>query len=243
MGASSSGTNPTLSAISLSEPLQQPGLCHRPVPLDGRRRDVERLRRFRNARAGEEPQLDDAAGALIERSQFGQRFVQGEHLDDLVLRLRRHRPDRAAWGLHRACTRVSGGRDRRRSRASAAPPVDERVGVQFPPANPGASPRKGVSKSARIGPAISGMPSQPANNWERVRHVFEAALLHPAEQRASFVAHSCREEPAIHDQVAALLAWHDRAGDFLETPAGVLLGHGASGDASADPASTRISDG
>ena len=80
------------------------------------------------------------------------------------------------------------------------------------------------------------MPSQPSNDWERVRHVFEAALLQPAEQRASFVAHSCRDEPAIHDQVAALLASHDRASDFLETPAGVLLGHGASGHASADPA-------
>jgi serine/threonine-protein kinase len=80
------------------------------------------------------------------------------------------------------------------------------------------------------------MPSQPSNDWERVRQVFEAALLQPAGQRASFVAHSCRDEPAIHDQVAALLASHDRASSFLETPAGVLLGHCASGHASADPA-------
>jgi non-specific serine/threonine protein kinase/serine/threonine-protein kinase len=89
------------------------------------------------------------------------------------------------------------------------------------------------------------MPVQPSNDWARVRHVFEAALLQPAEQRASFVAHACRDEPAIHDQVAALLASHDRASGFLETPAGVLLGHqvrlkadttnGASGHASADP--------
>jgi eukaryotic-like serine/threonine-protein kinase len=80
------------------------------------------------------------------------------------------------------------------------------------------------------------MPSQPSNDWKRVRHVFEAALLQPAEQRASFVAHSCCDESAIHDQVAALLASHDRASSFLETPAGVLLGHCASGHASADPA-------
>jgi non-specific serine/threonine protein kinase/serine/threonine-protein kinase len=69
------------------------------------------------------------------------------------------------------------------------------------------------------------MPSHPSNNWLRVRQVFEDALLQPAEQRASFVAHSCRDEPAIHDQVVALLASHERAGGFLETPAGVLLGH------------------
>jgi non-specific serine/threonine protein kinase/serine/threonine-protein kinase len=75
------------------------------------------------------------------------------------------------------------------------------------------------------------MPSQPSNDWERVRHVFEGALLQPAEQRASYVAQCCRDEPAIHDQVAALLASHDRASAFLETPAAVLLGHPSSGHA------------
>jgi tetratricopeptide (TPR) repeat protein len=62
------------------------------------------------------------------------------------------------------------------------------------------------------------------NDWKRVRDVFEAALLQPVEQRESFVAESCRDEPAIHEQVAAMLASHDRADGFLETPAGVLLG-------------------
>ena len=80
------------------------------------------------------------------------------------------------------------------------------------------------------------MPSQPSNDWERVRHVFEAALLQPAEQRASYVAHCCRDEPAIHNQVASLLASHDRASAFLETPAAVLLGHGEIGHSSASPA-------
>src|SRR6185503_954570 len=79
-------------------------------------------------------------------------------------------------------------------------------------------------------------PSHPSHDWKRVRHVFEAALLQPAEQRASFVADACRDEPAIHAQVAALLASHDRASGFLETPAGVLLGSYTSGHASADPA-------
>jgi serine/threonine protein kinase len=81
------------------------------------------------------------------------------------------------------------------------------------------------------------MPSPPSNDWERVRHVFEAALLQPAEQRASYVAQCCRDEPAIHDQVAALLASHDRASAFLETPAAVVLGHSASGHAPENPAS------
>src|SRR5690349_14923578 len=77
-------------------------------------------------------------------------------------------------------------------------------------------------------------PSPHSTTWPRVRQVFEAALLQPREQRASFVAQSCRDEPAIHDQVVALLASHDRAGGFLDTPAGVLLEQGATGPAAAD---------
>ena len=85
-------------------------------------------------------------------------------------------------------------------------------------------------------PSQPSQPSPPSNDWKRVRHVFEAALLQPAEQRASFIADACRDEPAIYDQAAGLLAAHDRASRFLETPAGVLLGHGANDDASSDPA-------
>jgi eukaryotic-like serine/threonine-protein kinase len=55
--------------------------------------------------------------------------------------------------------------------------------------------------------------------WRRVRDVFEAALAQPAECRPSFVTASCGDAPAIGDQVIALLASHDRAGDFLEAPA------------------------
>ena len=56
-------------------------------------------------------------------------------------------------------------------------------------------------------------------SWSRVRNVFEAALTHPAERRSSFVATLCRNEPAIEEEVLALLAAHAQAGGFLETPA------------------------
>jgi hypothetical protein len=83
--------------------------------------------------------------------------------------------------------------------------------------------------------------SEHSNDWKRVRQVFEAALLQPAEQRASFVAQSCAAEPAIYEQVAALLASHDRAGGFLETPAGILLGACTTGDTSAnDPRDANV---
>jgi tetratricopeptide (TPR) repeat protein/tRNA A-37 threonylcarbamoyl transferase component Bud32 len=95
----------------------------------------------------------------------------------------------------------------------------------------------------------SGMPVQPSNEWQRVRHVFEAALQQPDSERAAFVARSCADAPSIRDQVIALLASHDRASRFLETPAGVLLGHevrlnadtpnGASGHPPSDPAADK----
>lgn len=63
------------------------------------------------------------------------------------------------------------------------------------------------------------MTVQRPEDWRRVREVFEGALAQPVERRRSFVAETCRGEPAIHDQVVALLASHRHTADFLETPA------------------------
>ena len=76
-------------------------------------------------------------------------------------------------------------------------------------------------------------------SWIRVREVFEAALTHPAEQRPSLVAESCRNEPAIAEEVHALLAAHAQAGSFLETPVQVVLSGGAVSESSADPGPER----
>src|SRR6476620_11492473 len=62
------------------------------------------------------------------------------------------------------------------------------------------------------------------DDWGRIRQVFEAALAHPAERRRAFVADACRGEEAIHDQVVGLLASHENASAFLETPAVDLRG-------------------
>ena len=69
------------------------------------------------------------------------------------------------------------------------------------------------------------MTAQQREDWRLVREVFEAALAHPTERRRAFVAESCRSEPAIYDQVVALLASHDRrerlSRDLGRDPAGV----------------------
>ena len=87
------------------------------------------------------------------------------------------------------------------------------------------------------------MTAQQREDWGRVREVFEAALAHPTERRRAFVAESCRSEPAIYDQVVALLASHDHASAFLETSAAILLGsprEDIAFDGGADPNVGRV---
>ncbi len=80
------------------------------------------------------------------------------------------------------------------------------------------------------------MVSQRSEDWARVKHVFEGALALPPEQQRSFVAESCRDAPAVERQALALLAAHERAGDFLEQPAAMVLRHLDHADVSVDDA-------
>ena len=66
--------------------------------------------------------------------------------------------------------------------------------------------------------------TSPSEDWGRVRELFEGALALPTEERLAFVAESCGGDAALQQQTAALLNSHDRAADFLEKPAGRLLG-------------------
>jgi len=70
------------------------------------------------------------------------------------------------------------------------------------------------------------MTSPRHEEWRRVREVFEAALAQPIRQRQLFVADSCRDEPAIYEEVIAMLASHDQAAAFLEHPALQLVDEG-----------------
>jgi serine/threonine protein kinase/TolB-like protein len=87
-----------------------------------------------------------------------------------------------------------------------------------------------MSADSREGPPPLAGEARRAS-WTRVRQVFEAALAQPAERRPLFVAESCRDDPAIHDQVRALLASHAHAAEFLERPAIRALGDASSATA------------
>ncbi|MBA3439070.1 MAG: PD40 domain-containing protein [Pyrinomonadaceae bacterium] len=52
--------------------------------------------------------------------------------------------------------------------------------------------------------------------WKQVEDVFQAALDHPPEERAWFIAEACAADPSLREQVEALVAQYDEAGTFIE---------------------------
>ena len=57
-----------------------------------------------------------------------------------------------------------------------------------------------------------------SDRWERIGALFDAALAQPPAERATYLSASA-ESDEIKAEVASLLASHETAGDFLETPA------------------------
>jgi hypothetical protein len=62
-------------------------------------------------------------------------------------------------------------------------------------------------------------PDLMPTEWGRVTALFEEALELQGEAREQLLARAAQSDPAIAGEVRALLAQHDRAGTFLETPA------------------------
>ena len=57
------------------------------------------------------------------------------------------------------------------------------------------------------------------DDWARVKELFEGALALAPSQRSSFIASACGDDDALRRQVEELLASHEQANSFLETPA------------------------
>ena len=58
-----------------------------------------------------------------------------------------------------------------------------------------------------------------ANRWKRVDHLLEAVLNLSPEERSSFLAKHCGNDEGLRLAVDKLVAFHQQAGSFLETPA------------------------
>ena len=61
------------------------------------------------------------------------------------------------------------------------------------------------------------------DDWPRVKPVLEEALARDGADREAYLAQACGEDGGLRAQVDKLLATRDRAENFLETPAAVLL--------------------
>jgi serine/threonine protein kinase/Tol biopolymer transport system component len=57
------------------------------------------------------------------------------------------------------------------------------------------------------------------DDWARVKELFDAALALAPSQRASYIASACGGDDALRRSVEELLASHEQADSFLETPA------------------------
>jgi serine/threonine-protein kinase len=63
-----------------------------------------------------------------------------------------------------------------------------------------------------------GRPSTAAEDWARIRELLRAALEKTPATRSSFLDLACGDDAALRQSVDALLAAHEEAGDFLESP-------------------------
>jgi serine/threonine protein kinase/predicted negative regulator of RcsB-dependent stress response/predicted transcriptional regulator len=57
-----------------------------------------------------------------------------------------------------------------------------------------------------------------AEEWERVKELFESALDHPPQERAELLSRLGQDDPALARQVSNLIVSHEQAGDFLQQP-------------------------
>ena len=63
------------------------------------------------------------------------------------------------------------------------------------------------------------MTTMPPDRWADASSVFHAALERPPRDRAAFLDEACADDATLRDEVRSLLAFHEQADAFLDTPA------------------------
>lgn len=84
---------------------------------------------------------------------------------------------------------------------------------------------KGVAVSTIVGADMKApdpTPPAPDDDWLRLKEVFEGARALPTDSRPAYLAAACHDNPALRQEVEALVASHERARTFLETPVRLL---------------------
>ena len=74
--------------------------------------------------------------------------------------------------------------------------------------------------------------------WKRADNLLQAALEHPASERAAFLSQACAGDEALHQEVQSLLVAQEKAASFLDRPAiGVAT---LTGDTSTETTSSLV---
>src|SRR5215813_13021340 len=58
-----------------------------------------------------------------------------------------------------------------------------------------------------------------ANQWKQIKEIYDRALDLSNEERESFLAEACADDADLRREVESLLAAHEDAGTFLQSPA------------------------
>jgi serine/threonine protein kinase len=57
------------------------------------------------------------------------------------------------------------------------------------------------------------------DRWQQINQLFHSALAYEGGQRAAFLARACADDEALRAEVESLVAAHEQAASFIETPA------------------------
>ncbi len=63
-----------------------------------------------------------------------------------------------------------------------------------------------------------------SERWERLAEIFYAAVALTGDERSALLAGACADDPALRADVERLIAAHERAGRFIESPAILSVG-------------------
>ena len=59
--------------------------------------------------------------------------------------------------------------------------------------------------------------------WQRIKSLLESALARKPQERAAFLKEACADDPSLQNHVQSLIASHEQAGSFIQSPAFELM--------------------
>lgn len=83
-------------------------------------------------------------------------------------------------------------------------------------------------------------PATKQERWQRLDELFHAAIEQDPEAREDFVAEACRDDAELRHELESMLAHHDAAGDFIESPAYALAAEAVLSDESSEALVGRV---